>query len=150
MDALLDLVCIAQDSELMTSDRHTSLEPARYYQFLFPRANETLCFVSCRSGLTKLAEQMRRDRRLMNGLANQENVTDMLSSTCQLFPPDLMRLCHQQFDQALTSSGIAPREKSRGRCCIDDLLCHISLLALNTFVCLQNETARPDQVRGTG
>ncbi|XP_062511502.1 HAUS augmin-like complex subunit 7 isoform X2 [Corticium candelabrum] len=95
MDALLDLVCIAQDSELMTSDRHTSLEPA--------------------SGLTKLAEQMRRDRRLMNGLANQENVTDMLSSTCQLFPPDLMRLCHQQFDQALTSSGIAPREKSRGR-----------------------------------
>jgi HAUS augmin-like complex subunit 7 len=95
MDALLDLVCLSQEAEYATPNSHLSLEPT--------------------SGFTRLAEQMDRDRRLLNGLANQENVTEIWASSCQLFPPDLMRLCHQQFDQTMAQSGIPPQEMSRRR-----------------------------------
>ena len=129
MDMLLDLVCLAQEAEFATSDSHVPLEPTRQDCCRVASGTMKPYFCVCQSGFTRLAEQMGHDRRLLNGLANQENVSQMWTSSCQLFPPDLMRLCHQQFDQTMARSGIPPQQLSRGRCSIN-VSCYAVCLVL--------------------
>ena len=102
MNRLIDLVCTAQDMELSAS-------AARGSSSLL--TTTTMPFEP--TSLECAREEMLRARHLINTIANHVDVTEALTSSCQLFPPDMMQICRDRLDETVMSS--TSREKSRSQ-----------------------------------